>query len=172
MDQTGSAARPKDATVLELMPANPAGRRLGVAMIALLLIGLAGFAALIVPNMDAAFGPTPSAHALNIIKTGFAALSAIVTMMAVALTVSGWRIVRSRQVPPPGALLWRPARIVRGLKARRLGLAYGAAGILCAALGIGLGATIWSMLGRVLEPRTISLPDGITILKQTSPPAQ
>ncbi len=154
---------------LELMQATAAGRRLGAAMVVLLIAGLAGFWWLILPWIQSAFGPLPSSEAIERIKIGFAILALIVTALAAVLAATGQRILRSRQAPPPGALLWRDTQIVRGDRARRTGIAYCVTGLLCAALGIGLGVTIWSMLDRVSASMSITLPPGVTILKQTLP---
>ena len=151
------------------MPATAAGRRLGAAMVFLLTVGVAGFWWLILPWLQSAFGPLPSSEAIDRIKIGFAILAMIVTALAAVLVATGQRILRSRQAPPPGALLWRDTLIVRGVRARRTGIAYCVTGFLCVALGIGLGVTIWSMLDRLGASMSITLPPGVTILKQTTP---
>ena len=166
MDRSDDSAAPdtQDDTH-ELMPATPAGRRLGGAMAALLVLGLAGVGLLTLPWLQSAL--SPASASIDRIKAGFTILSLIVTGLAAALAATGWRIVRREQSPPPGALLWRTTRVVRGAPARRIGVAYCATGLLCGALGIGLGATMWIMLDRVTAPMSITLPPGVTILKQS-----
>ena len=170
MDHADQSAAPatRDGE-LELMPATAAGRRLGAAMVVLLIAGVAGFWWLILPGLQSTSGPLPLSEAIDRIKIGFAILALIVTALAALLAATGQRILRSRQAPPPGALLWRDTQIVRGERARRTGIAYCVMGLLCAALGIGLGVTIWSMLDRVSASMSITLPPGVTILKQTIP---
>lgn len=169
MDQRSDAiALDNRDDLQEVMLASLGGRRFGVAVAIALVIGLAGFGLLIAPWLQSAFGPLPSSSSFSRIKAGFTLLALIVTALAAALATTGWRIARSQQSPPPGALLWRDTRIVRGARARRTGIAYCATGVLCGALGIGLGVTIWILLERVAESSTITLPPGVTILRQTS----
>ena len=173
MDQADNATtRDNRDDAHELVLATPAGRRLGAAMLALLVLGLAGFGLLILPWLQSASGPLPSSASIDRIKAGFTILALIVTGLAAALAATGWRIVRSQQAPPPGALLWRATRIVRGPRARRTGVAYCVTAVLCGALGIGLGVTMWVWLDRLAEPLSISLPPGVTILKQTTSKAR
>ena len=175
MDHANDSAAPdtqdKDNTP-ELMQATLAGRRLGAAIAALLVLSLAGLGLLILPWLQSAFGPESASTSIDRIKAGFTILSLIVTGLAAALAVTGWRIVRSKQSPPPGTLLWRATRIVRGARARRIGIAYCATGLLCGALGIGLGVTIWVMLERVTASMSVTLPPGVTILKQSTTEAR
>ena len=173
MDQAdNTAACETSASRYELMRATPAGRRLGAILLALLLVGIAAFALLIVPRMESAFAPLPSGDSIQMLKTGFALFALAVVALALTLAANGWRIVRSGQAPPPGTLVWRDTRIIRGLPARRTGIAYLALGVLCCALGIGLGVHIWGLLNRLTEPMAINLPPGVVILKQTFPPAR
>ncbi len=170
MDQADNAAAPdtRDGTQ-ELMPATASGRRFGAALAALLVLGAIGFWLLIVPALQSAFGPLPTPTSFDRIKLGFALLALTVTALSAALAATGWRILGSRQSPPPGAMLWRDTPVVRGARARRIGIAYCVTGLLCCGLGIGLGVTIWSMLDRSSASMSITLPPGVTILKQTLP---
>lgn len=169
-DDTAAPDTQHDAHVL--MQATPAGRRLGAAMAALLVLGMAGFGLLILPWLQSAFGPLPSSTSIDRIRAGFTILALIVTGLATTLAAIGRRIVHSRQAPPPGALLWRATRIVHGAGARRVGIAYCVTGLLCGALGIGLSATMWNMLTQVKEPMSITLPPDVTILKQITTEAR
>lgn len=176
MDKADDSAGPPgfdtDSTAPEMLRATPSGRRLAGTLIALLIIGLAGFGMFILPSLQAAFSPLPSLQSITMIKAGFTILALIVTLLAAALAATGWRIVGSGQTPPPGALLWRDTRIARGAPARRTGIAYCVAGVLCCAIGIGLGVTSWILLERLAEAQTIRLPPGVTILKQAAPEAR
>lgn len=152
----------------DIVHATQGGRRLAATVIfsmIVLSLCIAGWM-LTKSHLHLAIGMSPSPRAIAGIQYGFSALAFLVAVLAIFLTITGLRTVRRRRSPLPGALVWRDTPVIRGDRARTIGLAYMAAGIVSFVAGIALAVYIWQVLQKVADANVIVLRPGVTILQQ------
>lgn len=157
-------AHPED----EIVRATSFGRGIAATTIIAVIVVAACIAGwmLTKSNLHLAMGMSPSPKAIASIQYGFCTLAFLVAALSALLTVTGFRVVRQRRSPLAGAVVWRDTPIIRGDRARTIGLAYMVAGIVSFIVGIALTIYIWDVLQKVADASIITLRPGVTILQQ------
>lgn len=132
----------------DIMPATVRGRWLSAALVALAAALVTFFYWVAMPALSAAMSPAPAPGATMRIKLILLGLAILATGSAIALILSGKKMLDAKQSPPPGAWLWRDTKVLRGAAAKRLGWACIASGIAASVICIALVGYMWLAFDR------------------------
>jgi hypothetical protein len=152
------ASRDLNQSEMELQKADPGARRAAAFLVAIAAVVGAGTILLTrsyFPDVGEWIAEDPAAIVPRV-RTVAVVLSAALAVPTLAVTVYLWltgaRIVRAEQFPPPGAAVTRDTVVLRGAAARRRGRTLQVLGGILALAAAGLVTVLWRLVW-LLEAR-------------------
>lgn len=147
-----------------IVRATPRGRLLAAGLLAIAIALLVFFQLVVLPFIEAGLSSNPSPQLIATLKYIFVAFSALAILPAIALIVTGRKILKCGQSPAPDAWVWRDTKIKQGKEAIRIAWICIASGALACLLCVLFVAYIWLLFDQLVPQH--KLRPGVTILQQ------